>query len=203
MRKVFIATIVAMFSSFVFPNQNKTLSELVSFIATNDYRHCFSLTNKLDSLICSTTDKTERATYKLMKASILLNHAENVSSTDSFIIATNLCCEIESELSNHLAWQRIAALSKFANAMIGDGHPEIAFTSSTNLLNSFHTGQFIEVDTNIWDVLFRPGGLELMHPREFIRANAAALQFIIDPNVDISIYTNGLPKIIVKEIIGK
>lgn len=71
MRKMPIAAIAVMCSVVAFSQQHVTLSEIVSFMATNDYRRCFEVTNSLDSLIASTTGGVERATCKLLKASIL------------------------------------------------------------------------------------------------------------------------------------
>lgn len=201
MKRVLIVVIVAICSAVAFSQQTTTLLEIVSFMSTNDYRHCFMLTNDLDFLIMSTTGISERATCKLLKASVLLDHSENMATSASFEEVTNLCCEVEAELSGLTAWQRIGALCKFTNAMIEDGHPEIAFVASTNLLNGFQSNQNIEVDTNVWNVLFKPGGLELMSPLDFIKANAAASRFRMDPDSDLSPYTNGFPHVILHEII--
>jgi hypothetical protein len=119
----------------------------------------------------------------------------------SFDGATNLCCEIEAELTGLIAWQRIGALSKFTNAMIEDGHPEVAFSASTNLLDAFQYNQCVDVDTNVWNVLFKSGGLDIMPPWGFINANAAASLFRMDRAADISPYTNGIPHEILHEII--
>ena len=125
-----------------------------------------------------------------------------MAHSDSFEAATNLCREIEADLSDVAAWQRIAALSKFSNAMIEDGHPEVAFLVSTNLLTVFRGIQQVDVDTNVWDVLFRPGGLELMTPVDFVRANAAALRVRMGSGGDLQPYTNGIPREILREIMG-
>ena len=151
----------------------------------------------------SSTGILERSTCKLLKASILLDHSENMANPDSFDCVTNLCCEIESELFGLTVWQRIGALCKFANAMIEDGHPEVAFIASTNLLNAFHHNQCVNVDTNVWNVLFKSGGLDIMTPVGFINANAAALRFRMDPSADLSPYTNGIPQEILHEIIRR
>lgn len=190
-----------MFSTVAFSQQTTELQEIVSYISTNDYRHCFTITNNLDSLIMSTTSILERTTYKLLKASILLDHSETFADSTSFNDVTNICCEIEAELSGLIAWQRIGALCKYSNAMIEDGHPDVAFTSSTNLLCDFAGNQYVEVDTNVWNVLFKPGGLDIMSPLEFINANAAASRFRMDANSDLSPYTNGLPQEVLHEII--
>lgn len=203
MKKVLIEVVVAMFSVAAFAHQFATLPEVVSFMATNDYRRCFAVTNDLDALILSASDARERSTCKLLKASILLDHAENMASSDSFETATNLCREIEADLSDVAAWQRIAALSKFSNAMIEGGHPEVAFVASTNLLTVFRDIQQVAVDTNVWDVLFRPGGLELMSPVDFVRANAAALRVRMGSGGDLQPYTNGIPREILREIMGE
>ncbi len=200
MKKVLMAIIMTMYATVSFAQQT-SLSEVVSFMATNDYRHCFVLTNSLESLLVSMTGVEERATCKLLMASILLDHSENMACSDSFAEATNLCREIEAELSGLIAWQRIGALCKFTNAMLEDGHPEIAFMSSTNLLNAFQTSQCIGVDTNVWNVLFKSGGLNIMPPLGFINANAAASLHRMDSSADISLYTNGIPQEILNEII--
>jgi len=201
-KRILMAAIATACFTVAFSQQIVTLPEIVSFMSTNDYRFCFAMTNNLDSLILSSTGILERSTCKLLKASILLDHSENMADSISFGDATNLCCEIENELSGLFAWQRIGALCKFTNAMIEDGHPEIAFTASTNLLNAFQGNQFLnEVDTNVWNVLFKPGGLELISPWGFINANAAASLHRMDPNVDLSQYTNGLPHEILREIL--
>ena len=201
MKRVLMAAITTAYFTIAFSQQITTLPEIVSFMSTNDYRLCFAMTNDLDSLILSSTGILERSTCRLLKASILLDHSENMANSTSFDDATNLCYEIENELSGFFAWQRIGALCKFTNAMIDDGHPEIAFTASTNLLNVFQCNQFLEVDTNVWNVLFKPGGLELISPWGFINANAAASLHRLDPNVDLSQYTNGLPHEILREIL--
>ena len=110
-------------------------------------------------------------------------------------------CEIEAELTGLIAWQRIGALCKFTNAMIEDGHSDVAFAASTNLLNAFQYNQYVDVDTNVWNVLFKPGGLDIMPPVEFINANAAASLFRMDHAADLSPYTNGIPQEILHEII--
>ena len=188
-------------SPVLFSQPISTLPEIVSFMSTNDYQCCFTMTNDLDSLMLSSTGILERATCKLLKASILLDHSENMASSTSFDDATNLCLEIETELSGLIVWQRIGALCKFTSAMIEDGHPEISFVASTNLLNVFQNNPNIEVNTNVWNVLFKPGGLELMSPLDFIKANTAASRFRMDPSTDISQYTNGLPQAILEEIV--
>lgn len=200
MKKMLIAVIAAMYSAITFSQQITTLPEIVSFMSTNDYRLCFTITNNLDLLTEATTGVQERSTCKLLMASILLDHSENMASKTSFERATNLCVEIETELSDLLAWQRIGALCKFTNAMIEDGHPEVAFVASTNLLNAFQGRQYIDVDTNVWNVLFKPGGLNLMSPLNFINANAAASRFRMDPAADLSSYTNSIPKEVLREI---
>ncbi len=202
-KKVLIEVVAAIFSVAAFAHPVATLPEVVSFMATNDYRRCFAVTNDLDTLILSASDTLERSTCKLLKASILLDHAENMASSDSFDAATNLCREIEADLSDVAAWQRIAALSKFSNVMIEDGHPEVAFVASTNLLTVFRGIQQVAVDTNVWDVLFRPGGLELMPPVDFVRANAAALRVRMGSGGDHQPYTNGIPREILREIMGE
>ena len=201
MKKALVMVIAVICSAVAFSQQLMTLPEIVSFMSTNDYRLCFTMTNNLDSLIMSTTGILERSTVKLLKASILLDHSENMADLTSFDGATNLCCEIEAELTGLIAWQRIGALSKFTNAMIEDGHPEIAFTASTNLLDAFQYNQCVDVDTNVWNVLFKPGGLDVMPPRGFINANAAASLFRMGHTADISPYTNGIPHEILHEII--
>ena len=190
-----------MYSAVAFSQHVTTLPEIVSFMSTNDYRLCYALTNNLDSLIVSSTGSLERATCKLLEASILLDHSENMASSTSFDRVTNLCREIESELSGLIAWQRIGALCKFSNAMIEDGHPEIAFTASTNLLNAFQGSQYVNADTNAWNVLFKPGGLDIMPPLGFIKANAAASRFRMDDTADLFPYTNGIPQAVLREII--
>ena len=137
MKKALVMVIALICSAVAFSQQTMTLPEIVSFMSTNDYRLCFTMTNNIDSLIMSTTGILERSTFKLLKASILLDHSENMADLTSFDGATNLCCEIEAELTGLIAWQRIGALSKFTNAMIEDGHPEVAFSASTNLLDAF------------------------------------------------------------------
>ena len=203
MKGMLMVVSVLMCSVTNFAQQFTTIPEIVSFISSNDYRHCFMLTSNLDSVMMSMTGIVERSTCKLLKASILIDHSENMANSDSFDSATNLCCEIESELSGLFAWQRIGALCKFTNAMIEDGHPEVAFVASTNLLNAFQGNQCIEVDTNTWNVLFKPGGLDLMSPMCFINANAAASRFRMDSNADLSLYTNALPQEIIHEIIKR
>ena len=201
MKRLFIVAFVSFCSAANLAQQPTSLAEIVSFMSTNDHRRCFAMTNVLDSMIMFTTGIVERSTYKLLKASILLDHSENTASSASFDSATNLCGEIESDLSDMLAWQRIGALCKFTNAMIEDGNPEVSFVVATNLLDVFQSNQNMSVDTNVWNVLFKPGGLELMHPHCFIKANAAASRFRMDSNADISQYTNGLPERIRYEII--
>jgi len=201
MKKMPMTAIAAMCSAFVFSQQTTTLPEIVSFMSTNDYRRCFAITNNLYSLTVSTTGILERSTCKLLMASILLDHSENMASTTSFDRATNLCIEIETELSDLFAWQRIGALCKFTNAMIEDGHPDVAFIASTNLLKVFQGSQYVEADTNVWNVLFKPGGLDLMSPLDFINANAAASRFRMDPVADLSLYTNSLPQEVLREIL--
>ena len=201
MKKALVMVIALICSAVAFSQQTMTLPEIVSFMSTNDYRLCFTMTNNIDSLIMSTTGILERSTFKLLKASILLDHSENMADLTSFDGATNLCCEIEAELTGLIAWQRIGALSKFTNAMIEDGHPEVAFTASTNLLDAFQYNQCVDVDTNVWNVLFKPGGLDIMPPWGFINANAAASLFRMDRAADISPYTNGIPHEILHEII--
>lgn len=202
MKRAIVAAIATMCSVIGgLSQQITTLPEIVSFMSTNDYRLCFMLTNNLDSVMVSTTGVAERSTCKLLKASILLDHSENMADSSSFDEATNLCCEIESELTGQIAWQRIGALCKFSNAMIADGHPEAAFVASTNLLHVFQGNQCAGVDTNVWNVLFKPGGLDMMSPFGFINANAAASLFGMDHEADISPYTNGLPQEVLREII--
>ena len=201
MKKALVMVIVLIFSAVAFSQQTMTLPEIVSFMSTNDYRLCFTMTNNIDSLIMSTTGILERSTFKLLKASILLDHSENMVDPTSFDGATNLCREIEDELKGLIAWQRIGALSKFTNAMIEDGHPEVAFTASTNLLDAFQYNQCVDVDTNVWNVLFKSGGLDIMPPWGFINANAAASLFRMGHEADISPYTNGIPHEILHEII--
>ena len=201
MKKALVTVIALICSTVAFSQQIMTLPEIVSFMSTNDYRLCFTMTNNLDSLIMSTTGILERSTFKLLKASILLDHSENMADLTSFDGATNLCCEIEAELTGLIAWQRIGALSKFTNAMIEDGHPEVSFTASTNLLDAFQYNQCVDVDTNVWNVLFKSGGLDIMPPWGFINANAAASLFRMGHEADISPYTNGIPHEILHEII--
>ena len=201
MKKALVMVIALICSAVAFSQQIMTLPEIVSFMSTNDYRLCFTMTNNIDSLIMSTTGILERSTFKLLKASILLDHSENMADLTSFDGATNLCCEIEAELTGLIAWQRIGALSKFTNAMIEDGHPEVAFSASTNLLDAFQYNQCVDVDTNVWNVLFKPGGLDIMPPWGFINANAAASLFRMDHAAEISPYTNGIPHEILHEII--
>ena len=201
MKRILTVAAVMLCTASNFAQQVTSLAEIVSFMSTNDYRRCFIMTNVLDLKIMSATGIVERSTYKLLKASILFDHSENAASSTSFDSATNLCGEIESDLSGLLVWQRIGALCKFTNAMIEDEHPEVSFVVSTNLLDVFQPNQNLGVDTNVWNVLFKSGGLELMQPYYFIKANAAASRFRMDPNADISLYTNGLPEEIHHEII--
>lgn len=201
MKKLSLLTIAAMWSAFAFSQDGMTLQEIVSFMSTNDYRCCFVMTNSLDAAIVSTTGTLERSSLKLLKASILLDHAENTADLFSFAASTNLCAEIESDLLDTNAWQRIGALCKYSDAMLKDGHPEVAFAASTNLLSFFRFNQSVAVDTNVWNVLFKPGGLDVMSPFDFIRANAAASCFRMDPSGDVSPYTNGLPQEVLHEIL--
>ena len=185
-----IALAITFVSAASFSQPIMTLSEIVSFMSTNDYRRNFIMTNSLDALIATSTSVQERASCKLLKASILLDQSENMADAKSFVQVTNLCCEVEEEMSGSFAWQRIGSLSIFANAMIDDEHPEVAFAASTNLLSIFNGNQCSVVDTNLWDVLFRSGGLSVMTPLQFIKANAAASRLRMDKAADISLYTN-------------
>ena len=105
MKKALVMVIALICSAVAFSQQTMTLPEIVSFMSTNDYRLCFTMTNNIDSLIMSTTGILERSTFKLLKASILLDHSENMADLTSFDGATNLCCEIEAELTGLIAWQ--------------------------------------------------------------------------------------------------
>ena len=202
MKKSIIIAVLVVLGPFAgFPHQANTISEIVSFVSTNDYRECFSLTNDIDLVLSAATGSSARATCKLLKASILLDHAANMACEDSFACATNLCCEIESDLAGCPAWQRVAALCKFTNAMIEDGHPEAAFVSSTTMLAEFQGFGCTVADTNVWNVLFKPGGLDAMPLLGFIKASAAALQHRIDPCADLAPYTNGIPHEVIREII--
>ena len=198
-----MAVVATMCPVAVLSQQVSSIPEIIAFMSTNDYRRCFAITNEIDSVMASTTGILERATCKLLKVSILLDHSANMANEDSFVSATNLCREIESELSGVIAWQRIGALCKFANAMFEDGHPEFAFSASTNLLIAFQSTQCIEANTNAWNVLFRSGGLDVMPIVDFINANAAASQFRMDPSADLSPYTNALPQAVIREIIRR
>lgn len=202
MKRMFI--IMALFcSAAIFAVHGMTLSEIVSYMATNDYRRSFALTNELNFLIASTTGVVERSTCKLLKASILIDHSENMADTASFDVATNLCCEIETELADRIAWQRIGALNKFTNAMIEDGHPEVSFVASTNILAIFQSNQYVDVDTNVWNVLFKAGGLDLMTPLGFVNADVAASLSRMNPNAELAPYTNGIPSEVLYEIIRR
>ncbi len=200
-------SIVGLFFMFVplggFSHQPDTISGIVAFVATNDYRTCFGLTNDIDRVMSATTGVLERSTCKLVKASILFDHSVNMVCEDSFACATNLCREIEADLAGRTAWQRVAALCKFTNAMIEDGHPEVAFNSSTNLLTEFQGVECPASDTNVWNVLFKPGGLDAMPLLGFIKASAAAAQHEMDPCADLTFYTNGIPQEVIREIIEK
>ena len=196
-----IVVVTVMSSAFAFSQQVMTLSEIVSSMSTNDYRCNFVLTNNLNQIAMSTTGLLERSTCNLLSASILLDHAENMADSNSFAQATNLCCMIENNLSGLIVWQRIGSLCIFANAMVDDSHPEIAFVASTNLLNSFHGNQCLDVDTNVWNVIFKSGGLDIMPPVSFINASAAMALSRMNPHADLSIYTNGLPQVILHEIL--
>ena len=200
-RKTIFAAITVMCSAFLYSQQVLTLPEIVSILSTNDYRHNFMMTNNLNQIAMSTTGLLERSTCNLLMASILLDHAENMADSMSFTQATNLCCTIEDNLSGLPAWQRIGSLCIFANAMIDDDHPEVAFCASTNLLNSFQGNQCLDADTNVWNVLFKPGGLDIMPPFGFVNASAAMSLFRMNPHADLSIYTNGLPQEILREIL--
>lgn len=182
------------------PYDDQIGSVLEDMVSTNREVR-LNVTNRLDALIEVTTNGNQLATCKLLKASILLDYSENMADTTAFDCVTNICREIEADLSGLYAWQRIGALSIFANAMIDDGHPEVAFVASTNLLSIFTGNQCLGVDTNIWDVLFKPGGMDVMPPMDFIRANAAASLFKMNPNADLSPYTNGVPIEVLREII--
>lgn len=201
MRNTALFLFVVFVAAECLAQQITTLPDIVSFMATNDYRRNFIMTNDLDIVAASCTGRLERSTCKLLKASILLDYSENMADTTAFDCVTNICREIEADLSGLYAWQRIGALSIFANAMIDDGHPEVAFVASTNLLSIFTGNQCLGVDTNIWDVLFKPGGMDVMPPMDFIRANAAASLFKMNPNADLSPYTNGVPIEVLREII--
>ena len=203
MKRIIMAVVATMCPVAVLSQQVSSIPEIIAFMSTNDYRRCFAITNEIDSVMASTTGILERATCKLLKVSILLDHSANMANEDSFVSATNLCREIESELSGVIAWQRIGALCKFANAMFEDGHPEFAFSASTNLLIAFQSTQCIEANTNAWNVLFRSGGLDVMPIVDFINANAAASQFRMDPSADLSPYTNALPQAVIREIIRR
>ena len=203
MKKAVVFFAVASMGAMCFSQQLVTLPEIVSFMSTNDYRSNFMLTNNLDFVAASYTGILERSTCKLLKASILLDHSENVANSASFDCATNLCREIEVDLSGVYAWQRIGSLCIFTNAMIDDGNPEVAFAASTNLLRIFNCGQCLNADTNVWNVLFKPGGLDIMPPVDFIKANAAASLFKMNPNAELYPYTNGVPHEILSEIIGE
>ena len=200
-RKAAVIVVAVMGSAFAFSQQVMMLSEIVSSMSTNDYRCNFALTNSLNQIALSTTGLLERSTCNLLSASILLDHAENMADSNSFAQATNLCCIIEDNLSGLIVWQRIGSLCIFANAMVDDGHPEIAFVASTNLLNSLHGNQCLDVDTNVWNVIFKSGGLDIMPPVSFINASAAMSLFRMNPHADLSIYTNGLPQEILREIL--
>ena len=201
MRKAGVVISAVMCSVDVRSQQVLTLPEIVSIMSTNDYRRNFILTNNLNQVAMSTTGLLERSTCNLLMASILLDHAENMADSTSFSQATNLCCTVEGALSGLPAWQRIGSLCIFANAMVDDGHPEVAFCSSTNLLISFQGNQCLDADTNVWNVLFKPGGLDIMPPLGFVNASAAMSLFRMNPHADLSIYTNGLPREILQEIL--
>ena len=203
MNRITIGVLAATYSLVASSGPVSSIPEIVGSMSTNGYQQCFMLTNDINSLLASTTGILERSTCKLLKASIMLDHSENMASEDSFVCATNLCREIEAELSDLMAWQRIGALCKFTNAMIEDGHPEIAFVASTNLLCVFQYNQSVVADTNVWNVLFRPGGLEVMPAVDFIKANAAASRFRMDSFADLLPYTNGLPQEVIREIISR
>lgn len=201
MKNVIVAVLAAMGPVVAFSQQVSSISEITAFMSTNDCRRCFKLTNDIDSVIAATTGILERTTCKLLKASILLDHSEYEASEDSFVCATNLCSEIESDLAGSKVWQRIGALCIFTNAMIEDRHPEVSFSASTNLLNEFQSTQCVAADTNVWNAVFKPGGLNIMPITCFIKASAAASQFKMNPAADLSPYTNGLPQVVIREII--
>lgn len=55
MKRTVMVVVVSMCSFSNFAQQFTALSEIVSFMSTNDYRRCFMLTNDLDFVMMSTT----------------------------------------------------------------------------------------------------------------------------------------------------
>ena len=83
MKRIIMAVVATMCPVAVLSQQVSSIPEIIAFMSTNDYRRCFAITNEIDSVMASTTGILERATCKLLKVSILLDHSANMANEDT------------------------------------------------------------------------------------------------------------------------
>ena len=197
--KVLVAGAVVasnMFATSLYDDQISSI--LGDMVSTNrDVR--LSVTNRLNSLITAVTNREQLATCKLLKAKLRTECAdimgdEQIYDYHAFHDATNLCWDVLNTFSGEeTAWQFYGATLLLPLPLSMDRQHQAAYSIATNALVSLGVQNDVEIDTNVWAVLFSQESSNPGQIRMLLQTLAAVSLSFADKTADISSYTNGLP----------
>ena len=163
------------------------------------YSARIAITNRIEALMRSVSNDCEVASCKLLKASLLLDCAEEDLSSAAYAEVTNLCSDVMSDFSSRNdKWQLYGSSFITMSAYALDGKCHNAIVVATNALSKLDTVSSVDTETNVWNAITRESPFGAMSFRDTFRAGVALGKAVSHETTDIGVYTNGLRS----EVIG-
>ena len=157
------------------------------------YSARMAITNRINALMRSVSNDCEVASCKLLKASLLIDCAEEDLSSTAYAEATNLCADVMRTFSSRNdKWQLYGSCFITMSAYALDGKCHNAIVVATNALSKLDTVSSVDTETNVWNAT-RESQFGAMSFRDTFRAGVALGKAVSHETTDIGVYTNGLP----------
>ena len=201
MMKSVILMVGAFVASTVFGASlyDEQIGSILADMTSTNIETRLNVTNRLNALIASVTNREQLATCRLLKAKLRIEceditRDERIYDYYAFHDATNLCWKVRNTFSpSENAWQFYGATLLLPLPLSMDRQHQAAYSIATNALVSLGVQNDVEIDTNVWAVLFSQESSNPGQIRMLLRTLAAVSLSFADKTADISSYTNGLP----------
>lgn len=175
------------------------IGSILGDMASTNREVRLNVTNRLNVLISTVTNRGQLATCKLLKAKLRIECAdimgdEQIYDSNAFHDATNLCWDVLRTFSpGENAWQFYGATLLLPLPLSMGKQHQAAYSIATNAIVALEAQSNVEIDTSAWTVLFSQESSQSGHLRMLLRTLAAVSLSFADKTADISSYTNGLP----------
>ena len=210
MMKSMILMVGAFVASSVFGTSlyDEQIGSILADMTSTNIETRLNVTNRLNALIASVTNREQLATCRLLKAKLRIEceditRDERIYDYYAFHDATNLCWKVRNTFSpSENAWQFYGATLLLPVPLSMDNQHQVAYAIATNALATLDTYGEASLDEDVWPVLFSQEALQQGNMRIALQTLAAITLSFVDITADITSYTNGLPAQAIQMING-